>query len=163
MISSVRRAALALLSSTAVTVLSPAAAPAVVVTVGGSSYDISLIETSQATSTSLFSALPPQGRMPWWGDPALAYDFAVQVYDQLGDGSTAGYGPLFAHGVSGGWVLGILQSTGDPLDAIDQTPATNLPVRYAIASAPVPGPLPLFGVAAAFGWSRRLRQRIGSR
>jgi hypothetical protein len=25
---------------------------------------------------------------------------------------------------------------------------------------PVPGPLPLFGAAAAFGMSRRLRQRI---
>ena len=30
------------------------------------------------------------------------------------------------------------------------------------ASAPVaaPGPLPLFGAAAAFGWSRRLRRRL---
>jgi hypothetical protein len=29
-------------------------------------------------------------------------------------------------------------------------------------TAPVPGPLPLFGAAAAFGWSRRLRKRITS-
>jgi hypothetical protein len=28
-------------------------------------------------------------------------------------------------------------------------------------SAPVPGPLPIFGAAAAFGWSRRLRRRTG--
>jgi hypothetical protein len=28
------------------------------------------------------------------------------------------------------------------------------------SGAAVPGPLPLFGVAAAFGWSRRLRKRI---
>ena len=27
-------------------------------------------------------------------------------------------------------------------------------------SAPVPGPLPLFGAGAAFGWSRRLRRRV---
>ena len=27
---------------------------------------------------------------------------------------------------------------------------------------PVPGPLPLFGAAAAFGWSRTLRRRIRS-
>jgi len=27
-------------------------------------------------------------------------------------------------------------------------------------STAVPGPLPLFGAAAAFGWSRRLRKRI---
>jgi hypothetical protein len=26
----------------------------------------------------------------------------------------------------------------------------------------VPGPLPLFGAAAAFGWSRRLKKRISS-
>jgi hypothetical protein len=29
-------------------------------------------------------------------------------------------------------------------------------------SAAVPGPLPLFGAAAAFGWSRRLRKRIAT-
>jgi len=28
--------------------------------------------------------------------------------------------------------------------------------------SPVPGPLPLFGAAAAFGWSRRLRKRVSS-
>jgi len=28
--------------------------------------------------------------------------------------------------------------------------------------ASVPGPLPLMGTAAAFGWSRRLRRRVGS-
>ena len=30
------------------------------------------------------------------------------------------------------------------------------------ASSSVPGPLPLFGAGAAFGWSRRLRKRIAS-
>lgn len=34
---------------------------------------------------------------------------------------------------------------------------------YAAVSHPVPGPLPVFGAAAAFGWSRRLRRRIGQR
>ncbi|MFN7738781.1 MAG: hypothetical protein ACK5RA_00775 [Cyanobacteriota bacterium] len=27
-------------------------------------------------------------------------------------------------------------------------------------TAPVPGPLPHFGAAAAFGWSRQLRRRL---
>ena len=31
------------------------------------------------------------------------------------------------------------------------------------SSASIPGPLPLMGVAAAFGWSRRLRRSIASR
>ena len=37
------------------------------------------------------------------------------------------------------------------------------PYWYWVIDAPgtdVPGPLPLFGAAAAFGWSRRLRQRV---
>jgi hypothetical protein len=36
-------------------------------------------------------------------------------------------------------------------------------VQYQYTDAsPVPGPLPLFGAAAAFGWSRRLRKRVSS-
>jgi len=36
-------------------------------------------------------------------------------------------------------------------------------VQYQYSDAsPVPGPLPLFGAAAAFGWSRRLRKRVSS-
>jgi MYXO-CTERM domain-containing protein len=34
--------------------------------------------------------------------------------------------------------------------------------QYDGPSTPVPGPLPLFGAAAAFGWSRRLKKRISS-
>jgi hypothetical protein len=33
----------------------------------------------------------------------------------------------------------------------------------ALQFAPVPGPLPLAGAAAALGWSRRLRRRLGHR
>jgi hypothetical protein len=29
-------------------------------------------------------------------------------------------------------------------------------------NVPVPGPLPLFGAAAAFGWSRKLRRRVSA-
>ena len=132
------------------------------VTVGGTKYDVTEVETSYNLSSSTFQALAP-GKMPWWGNESLAYDFALQVYDALGDGSTAGYGPVFAHAhdASLAKVLGILQNTGNPLDSINDLPAASATVKYAIASAPVPGPLPLFGAAAAFGWSRRLRQRIG--
>ena len=34
--------------------------------------------------------------------------------------------------------------------------------EYEVIPSAVPGPLPLFGVAAAFGWSRRLKKRISS-
>jgi hypothetical protein len=34
--------------------------------------------------------------------------------------------------------------------------------EYEVIPSAVPGPLPLFGAAAAFGWSRRLKKRISS-
>jgi len=34
--------------------------------------------------------------------------------------------------------------------------------QYEVIPSAVPGPLPLFGAAAAFGWSRRLKKRISS-
>jgi hypothetical protein len=34
--------------------------------------------------------------------------------------------------------------------------------QYNVIPSAVPGPLPLFGAAAAFGWSRRLKKRISS-
>lgn len=51
-----------------------------------------------------------------------------------------------------------------PVDNFD-TPSTAFSIDTSsvqpdLAPAPVPGPLPLFGVAAAFGASRGLRQRI---
>ena len=36
----------------------------------------------------------------------------------------------------------------------------TLDISFGATSTPVPGPLPLLGVGAAFGWSRRLRKRI---
>jgi hypothetical protein len=38
----------------------------------------------------------------------------------------------------------------------------NANVSYFEEVPPVPGPLPLFGAAAAFGWTRRLRRRINA-
>jgi hypothetical protein len=41
--------------------------------------------------------------------------------------------------------------------------ATSDSYRLIISnSSDVPGPMPLFGAGAAFGWSRKLRRRIGS-
>lgn len=158
----IRLSALTLLSATALPILSANPAAAALVTVGGADYDVTISTTSYNASASVFQ-LPPAGQMPWWGDEALASDFALEVFNQLGAGWSANYGPVFAHGATVSQVLGIAQSLTDINDQIDVTPSTNATVSYAIATAPVPGPLPLFGAAAAFGWSRRLRQRIRSR
>ena len=51
----------------------------------------------------------------------------------------------------GSWYLGA--------DSRDASRIINVIVGAPPSSA-VPGPLPLLGTAAAFGWSRRLRRRI---
>jgi hypothetical protein len=121
------------------------------------------VETSYTGSVDLFQ-LPPLGKMPWWGSQSNADFFAGEVFDALGEGSTAGYGPLFAYDYdpSIAEVIGSLQDLSTPGSFIDDNPAASATVKYAIANAttPVPGPLPLFGAAAAFGWSRRLRRRL---
>lgn len=166
MSSALRHSALALLGATVIPFFSASPASAVLVNVGGTVYDVTLSSASYLTSTNAFQ-LPPAGQMPWWGDDLLASDFALEVLNQLGPGWDANYGPVFAHGVSVSEVLGIAQSLTDINDQIDVTPSRSATVSYAIASAlpsaPVPGPLPLFGATAAYGCSRQLRQRIRSR
>jgi hypothetical protein len=43
------------------------------------------------------------------------------------------------------------------------TPSTNFMGNMYLEYQYVPGPLPLLGAGAAFGWSRRLRKRIARR
>ncbi len=161
---SMRLAATALLTGTAASLLVSAPAHAVGVNFGGVLYDVTVVETSYAASASSFQ-LPPLGQMAWWGSQSNADFFAGQVFASLGQGSTAGYGPLFAYAYNASIseVIGSLQDLSAPGSFIDGTPAASAMVKYAIATAPVPGPLPLFGAAAAFGWSRQLRRRIGNR
>lgn len=52
------------------------------------------------------------------------------------------------------------QTFGFRITTYDNRGAPQLNISSFSASAPVPGPLPMAGGAAAFAWSRRLRQRI---
>jgi hypothetical protein len=163
--SSFHLAAFAVLSGTAASLLSAAPAKAFVVNFSGSLYDVSVLETSYDSSTSSF-ALPPLGKMPWWGSQPNADFFAEQVFSSLGEGSTIGYGPLFAYTYDSSIaeVMGSLQDLSAPGSLTDGTATASATVKFAIATetsfSPVPGPLPLFGVTAAFGLSRQLRRRI---
>ena len=164
--SSFRLSAVAFLAGTVASLLSPAPVKALGVDFAGVLYDVSVLETSYLGSSSSFG-LPPFGQMPWWGSQSNADFFAEQVFGFLGEGSTGGYGPLFAYDYNAplSEVIGSLQDLSAPGSLIDGSPVASATVKYAIATAtaPVPGPLPLFGAAAAFGWSRRMRQRIGNR
>lgn len=153
--------ALAVVGGTVGSLLASSPAQAVGVNFGGAFYDVSVVEMSYDTATNAFQ-LPPLGQMPWWGSQANADDFAGQVFGNLGEGSFAGYGPLFAYDFDSSLsqVVGSLQDLSAPGSLIDGTPAGSATVKYAIASAPAPAPLPLFGAAAAFGCARQLRRRI---
>jgi hypothetical protein len=160
--------ALALLGGALLPLLQATPAAAVVVNVGGIFYDVSITNMSHTLSPTSF-ALPPQGQMPWWGDDARASEFATSVFLQLGPGTDANYGPVFAYAVDTALnqVLGLSQSLTDINDQIDVMPDTSATIRYATATTsattPVPLPLPILGAATAFGWSRRLRQRLHQR
>jgi hypothetical protein len=160
-------ALLTLSATVALPLLSVAPASAFTVTVNSIDYDVTVFNGSYNSNSALFQ-VPPAGQMPWWGDSTgnLAAEFAQQVYNNLGPGPTSGYGPVFAFEITGTDILGISQNLTSTLSQIDETIANNVDVNYAIAtplnSAPtfVPAPLPVFGAAAAFGWSRQLRKRI---
>ena len=159
-------AALLTISATiALPLLSVAPASAFTVTVDSIDYDVTVFNGSYNSDPALFQ-VPPAGKVPWWGDVTLALKFAPQVYNQLGSGPTPGNGPVFAYELSGTDILGVSQDLADLLVQYPETIATNAVVRYAIATplgstpAAVPAPLPVFGAAAALGWSRQLRKRI---
>lgn len=148
-------------------------AKSVVITLDGNSYDISVTNTSYTANPAAFSALLG-GQMPWWGDLILASRFASEAYDQLGlDLYEPGYGALFAYAYSpagSGEIQGVVQNTSDITDALlldSPSPlaaGNSYPYAFAqaVPSVPIPGPVPLLGAVAAFGWARRIRSRSRS-
>ena len=107
---------------------------------------------------------------PWWRNENRALRFAEAVGTGFGlqDRSGEESGPLFAWAVEtrliegGGDSRDVVRSCAffssfDPDCEIETTPAEQ--AVYARATL-VPGPLPVLGAAAAFGYSRKLRKRI---
>ena len=148
-------------------------AQAFVVNVGDQDYAVTTFTGSYNANTSKFATAANGGVMPWWGDEALVNEFAIKVgfmgYPTgepfNGDRSA---GPLFAF-FERGWASYGYYWKVDPflpqhfytslmypermLTYAQVAPATSL-------AAPVTGPLPALGAAAAFGFSRQLRNRI---
>ena len=140
-------------------------ASAVVVTVDGTQYDLDVFDGPYLGNESLFSYFAP-GEMPWGGDEAMAIDFASQVFDQLLEGTTTGNSPLFAYEVVSSDVNGWSSDILSPNSLYFESFGTGVSVKYAVGRplstgvSSVPGPLPIFGAAAAFSWSRRIRRRL---
>jgi hypothetical protein len=151
--------------------LSPGSAQAYVVTVGGVQYDVTTFTGSYDANTSKFALPPAPGVMPWWGNPSLALQFANAVGSSLGTNVQLGqniYGPWFATSLSpadGTTTNGTRVALSTYLISSSQGVLNGSWSRtqnatWARATTVVPGPLPLFGAAAAFGFSRKLRKRI---
>lgn len=154
--------------------LSPGSAQAYVVTVGGVQYDVTTFTGGYNQDTSNFQTAANGGVMPWWGNANLAQEFAGAVGDQLGYPNYFGFqGPWFATNISPnpGYSDNVSGYTIDDGILVGVLGDGNFSVTfnygvfaqatlYAPPAASVPGPLPLFGAAAAFGFSRKLRKRI---
>ena len=166
------RSSLAVACATLALALAPGmaqAAPTVTVNVGGTNYDVTYFEGAYDINTAKFRT-PPAGQMPWWGDSELAKSFATEAGAKFGFPLSGTGGPFFAYGTSIGgedsktstdfWYY---ESSASP-NIINLPGEADSAYSYATASltpnpSAVPGPVPLFGAAAAFGMSRRLRRR----
>jgi hypothetical protein len=121
------------------------------VLVNGTTYDVTYFIDSYDDNTSRFTT----AEMPWWGDYNLAITFANAIGGDLGTPLLSVLPPAFAYAKSVGIVSVYVGNTGGT------ALSSNVVAPYAIATpqspAPVPAPLPLFGAAAAFSATRRLR------
>ena len=161
----------------AIGVLSAGQAQAVVVNVNGQNWNVTTFTGTFDDNINKFNTPANGGVMPWWRGgvstslASTAQSFAMAVGLSLGvpnnyDSTTGG--PFFSYGTpttgnpfltyveedgGGGYALGCEACNPIGRDVI----ATWAQADLVLA---VPGPLPALGAAAAFGFSRKLRQRI---
>jgi len=158
----------------AIGTLTAGQAQAVVVNVDGQDWDVTTFSGGYYENSSKFETPANGGVMPWWNNINLAGTFTAAVSSSLGD-----EGPYFAFetdptafgGV--GVIYQLIYNSSHPMTIFGAGKAGIGPgyggpqAGWAQATpytspAAVPGPLPLFGAAAAFGFSRKLRKRIKS-
>lgn len=161
--------------------LAPPPVNAFVVTVNNEQWDVTTVQGKFRDPGSGLSALgvtlTNTANAPWWGSQSLANSFASAVAGNLGYpnpcpiGPGSCDGPYFAYalnvdpnyinaayvnqGTGGNQVFDSIQNSGysPPGGFLTYATATRV-------NAQVPAPLPIFGAAAAFGYSRKLRKRL---
>jgi hypothetical protein len=160
-------------------VLADSQAQALVVTVNGQDWDVTTFTGSYNDNVSKFETAANGGVMPWWGSSADAATFASVVGTSLGSNNQfteldPTTGPFFAERLDTllfGAAQYLFTTSVDSQNFFSYSftsqsrtwtwaQATLVPAAPAAGSANVPGPLPILGLAAAFGFSRKLRKRI---
>lgn len=145
-------------------------AQALPITVNGTQWDVTYFSGVYDDNQSKFAA-PPGGQMPWWGSSSLAEAFKQAYQNQPGAGFLDfGYSLGTFQMDAGGFFVDVpcVNSTQDcqagTSDRDWAIASLYTPPLAPPQTSSVPGPVPLFGAVAAFGASRRLRQRTrGSR
>lgn len=141
------------------------------VTVGGLKYDVTVFTGNYFADPSKFATAANGGAMPWWtgGSSATAIAFATAVGNYFGSTLNINFaqpsGPMFAYrGYSSGSLAMATFGNGSQsvVDVLWDKSTTQFFAQATLYTPPVPapGPLPLFGAGAAFGFSRKLRKRI---
>ena len=145
-----------------------------VVSVGGFDYDVTTFTGSYNDNASKFHTSANGGVMPWWENynpvnnwtTNLASDFALEVEYSLGSGVLFAYElrPQFNSTQAAFYVGTNIPFGTETLYGSSATWAQATLIGPTSGggggSADVPGPLPALGLAAAFGFSRKLRKRI---
>lgn len=149
-------------------VVNAGASQAILVTIYGVDYDLSFAGSTLDDLIGLYGN--PPSVFPWFGDAAEADALAAFVNSQLGstqlynsqDFGDVNIAPIFAFSATAfsAWDT-------DSSVLLSNQPFTSTDTfEFAIATRvtdTVPAPLPLFGAAAAFSASRRLRKRMVSK
>ena len=134
------------------------------VTVGGLQYDVTLFTGTYDGNPSKFETEANGGVMPWFGSSGIADSFASAVGTSLGT-PNFNNGPYFSYAIGiavPGWPSArYFNVTNNAIEDFNTAGGNQFDWAQAtLYTTPVPGPLPLFGAGAAFGFSRKLRKRI---
>ena len=123
-----------------------------------------VVPTANTTYSILsISGVYAQSGVPYRIDGLSFFNGSDNIFQWDGNSSSdiiaSGNGISFR--TSGGFDVNLYSSVGlGPVNTIKRgTQNLNVPLSRLYPELPVPGPLPVFGAAAAFGWSRRLRRR----
>jgi hypothetical protein len=131
------------------------------------SHDIGLYDTSGNLLASALgvtgTADAVQDGFVWAAINPITLSTGTYIVGASGQWDVDKYGYSGTINVDAGYVFNGSQFARSALLAFPSIAGTNIGYFGANVSAVVPGPIPVIGVAAAFGYTRRLRQKINLR